>query len=76
MATNDRFVMNNVPLECWTVLQREGQKCAVYNYNNSKDFFEEFKFTGLNNFDFFATDFIHEARAFQESQASKANGAQ
>lgn len=59
MSTNDRFVMNKVPIEAWSVLQLHGNHCDVYNYQNSKDIFEEFKYTGLNNFDFFSTDFIH-----------------
>jgi energy-coupling factor transporter ATP-binding protein EcfA2 len=58
MATNDRFVMNNVPLEKWSVLQRDGGDCQVYNYAKHAKIFDEFKFTGLNNFDFLATDFI------------------
>ena len=59
MATNDRFVMNNVPLEMWTVLHREGFRCKVINIHNSKEKFEKFRFTGLNNFDFFATDYLN-----------------
>ena len=58
MATNDRFVMNHVPLEYWTVLQRDGKRCRVFNIRNSKEKFEEFRFTGLNNFDFFASDYL------------------
>ena len=58
IATNDRFVMNSVPLESWSVLQRSGGDSRVYNYANSKSIFDEFKFTGMNNFDFFATDFL------------------
>ena len=60
MATNDRFVMNTVPLEAWSVLQRSGGDSRVFNYTNSKAKFDEFKFTGMNNFDFFATDFLNE----------------
>jgi energy-coupling factor transporter ATP-binding protein EcfA2 len=60
MATNDRFVMNRVPLDVWSVLDRSPGVCRVYNYSNSKEVFEDFKFTGLNNFDFLATDFIRE----------------
>ena len=59
-ATNDRFVMNTVPLESWSVLQRSGGDFRVFNYANSKAKFDEFKFTGMNNFDFFATDFLTE----------------
>lgn len=58
MTTNDRFVMNNVPLEMWTVLHREGAHCKIINIHNSKEKFEKFRFTGLNNFDFFATDYL------------------
>ncbi len=61
MTTNDRFVMNSIPLEEWTVLQRAGHRVRVHNYANSKQVFDEFKFTGLSNFDFLATDFLSEA---------------
>lgn len=57
MATNDRFIMNAVPLEAWTLLRRAGKKVQIYNYTNSRERFDEFKFTGLNNFDFFALNF-------------------
>jgi energy-coupling factor transporter ATP-binding protein EcfA2 len=60
MSTNDRFVMNNVPLEEWALLSREGGNIMVHNYTNSKATFDNFKFTGLNNFDFLAMDFINE----------------
>ena len=62
MATNDRFVMNKVPLEAWVIIRRKAGTVKVFNYANSKKIFDEFKFTGLNNFDFFATNFIDEAR--------------
>src|SRR5262249_48639494 len=50
LSTNDRFVMNRVPLEEWSYLQRAGSNVRVRNYYNSKEIFEEFKFTGLSNF--------------------------
>ena len=59
--------MNEVPLESWTILQRLPGKTTVYNYRNSKRIFDEFRFTGLNNFDFFATDFIHEVKTYGET---------
>lgn len=62
MATNDRFVMNRVPLETFTVLTRDKNRCKVYSYANSKEKFDEFKFTGMNNFDFFESDFLSEER--------------
>ena len=58
MATNDRFVMNNVPLEYWSIIQRDGNKCKIYNHENSRKIFDEFEFTGLNNFDFFSSNFF------------------
>lgn len=58
MSTNDRFVMNAVPLEMWTVLNRTGAVIKSYNVRNSRGKFERFRFTGLNNFDLFATDYL------------------
>lgn len=58
MSTNDSFIMNAVDIENWAVIHREGNKISLYNYENSKEIFEEFKFTGLNNFDFFASEFF------------------
>lgn len=56
-STNDRIVMNKVPLEHWTILKQEAAETHVYNYANSKRLFDDFRFTGLNNFDFFSMDF-------------------
>jgi ABC-type multidrug transport system ATPase subunit len=58
MSTNDSFIMNAVDIENWAVIMREGNKISLYNYENSKEIFEEFKFTGLNNFDFLASEFF------------------
>jgi energy-coupling factor transporter ATP-binding protein EcfA2 len=58
MSTNDQFIMNAVDIENWAVIMREGHKIRLYNYANSKEIFEEFKFTGLNNFDFYASEFF------------------
>ena len=57
LSTNDRFVMNSVPLEEWSVLQRQGNHVQVLNHENSRELFEEFKFTGLSNFSFLEMDF-------------------
>jgi predicted ATPase len=51
MTTNDRIVMNSVDLKDIIVLEREGQKRA-YTYQNSKDIFDKFEFSGLDNFSF------------------------
>ena len=37
MSTNDRFVMNALPLEYWSVIQRFPHKSMIYNYFNSKN---------------------------------------
>lgn len=58
MSTNDSFIMNAVDIENWAVMHREGNKIHLYNYENSKEIFEDFKFTGLNNFDFYASEFF------------------
>jgi energy-coupling factor transporter ATP-binding protein EcfA2 len=58
MSTNNRFVMNRVPLEEWCVLERTKGHVRVRNYANSAAAFEEFKITGLSNFDLFATNFL------------------
>ncbi|XOU95078.1 MAG: AAA family ATPase [Candidatus Kerfeldbacteria bacterium] len=57
MTTNDRFVMNDIPIELWLIINRVGGKCSILNYENSKKLFDEFKYTGLNNFDFFTNNF-------------------
>jgi energy-coupling factor transporter ATP-binding protein EcfA2 len=62
MATNDRFIMNKVPLQAWTVLQRDASNVHVFNYKNSKSVFDEFAVTGLNNFDFFSMDFVKQGK--------------
>ena len=56
MTTNDRFVMNNVPLEYWQVITRDRGKVYFYNTHNSPDQFAQFDFYGLNNFEFFASN--------------------
>jgi energy-coupling factor transporter ATP-binding protein EcfA2 len=58
MTTNNRFVMNKIPLEEWTVLQRKGSQVHALNFHNSRERFEEFKFTGLSNFSSLETGFF------------------
>jgi energy-coupling factor transporter ATP-binding protein EcfA2 len=58
-TSNDRFVMNKVPLEEWSVLERRSNRVTVRNYANSKSIFEDFKFTGLSNFSFLEMDIIN-----------------
>lgn len=53
MTSNDRFVMNEVPLEHWSVLVRTGSHVKIKNFQNSRDEFRKFQKLGLNNFDYF-----------------------
>lgn len=59
MSTNDQFVMNNVPLEEWSVLQRDRNHVHVRNHTNARPAFEQFKFVGMSNFTFFEMDFVN-----------------
>ena len=68
MSTNDSFIMNAVDIEHWAVIMREGHKISLYNYENSKEIFEEFKFTGLNNFDFYASEFFRSGFSDEEPE--------
>ncbi|MES3092739.1 AAA family ATPase [Sphingomonas aerolata] len=54
MTSNDRFVMNEVDLKYWHVLNRVGHSVNVLDHSNSKDAFDNFKYLGLSNFDFFS----------------------
>lgn len=67
MTSNDRFIMNGVPLEFWSVIERQTGLAKLHNINNSKQIFDDFKFTGLNNFDFFASQFYVEGFRNEES---------
>ncbi|MBB4036877.1 AAA15 family ATPase/GTPase [Dysgonomonas hofstadii] len=67
MTTNDRYVMNQIPLKFWTVIDRvESHKSVFYDYTNSKENFDDFNYTGLNNFDFLTTDFYRNGFAVEE----------
>lgn len=68
MSTNDSFIMNAVDIENWAVIMREGHKISLYNYENSREIFEEFKFTGLNNFDFYASEFFKSGFGDEEAE--------
>lgn len=56
-ATNDKFVMNRVPLQEWSVLRRSGGRVSALDSENSRELFDEFRFTGLSNFSFLEMDF-------------------
>lgn len=56
MSTNDRFIMNSVPLKEWTILGFASGGISITNYGNSKNKFDDFEYAGLNNFDFFSAE--------------------
>lgn len=60
LSTNDKFVMNSVPLDEWSILQRVSNKVTVRNLQNSAEIFNEFKFTGLSNFSLLEYDYLNE----------------
>lgn len=57
-TTNDSFLMDIVDIEYWNVLLRERSTVRALNYNNSREIFDEFRFTGLSNFDLFSSDYL------------------
>jgi len=58
MSTNDRFAMNAVPLDVWCGLRRTPDGVETITQQSHPEVFEQFKLTGLNNFDFFKMDFF------------------
>ena len=52
VTSNDRFLINTVDMEHLNLLERHGHIIDSYNYANSKEKFDAFRFTGLNTFDF------------------------
>lgn len=57
-TTNDEYAADSVELENINVLERDGSTVRSYNYENSKEGFDEFKSTGLGNFDLFSSNFL------------------
>jgi len=67
MTTNDEFIMNGVPIEYWSVIERTPGSAKLHNISNSRDKIEEFKFIGLNNFDLFTSDFLLQKEGDEEA---------
>ena len=61
MTTNDRFVMNNVPLDYWTVIDKADGEINFYTKKTHPDAFENFEDIGLNNFDFFSGEYYKDS---------------
>lgn len=57
MTTNDRFVMNSVPLDYWIVVDKELDRINFYSKETNREEFDNFELIGLNNFDFFSGEY-------------------
>ena len=54
MTSNDRFLINSVDIKYLNLLERKAHLVESFNIKNSRKLFEDFKYTGLNNFDLFS----------------------
>ena len=57
-TTNDAFLMDSVPFECFSVLRKEENVLSLINEKSQPDLAERFEFLGSTNFDFFSSNFI------------------
>lgn len=60
-ASNEEFMMNIVDIDCWNILVRHGQTVKSFTKDDAPELFEEFRFSGLDNFDFFTSDRLNRA---------------
>jgi AAA15 family ATPase/GTPase len=67
MTTNDEFIMNGVPIEYWSLIERIPGSAKLHNIYNSREKIEEFKFIGLNNFDLFTSEFLLQKEGDEEA---------
>jgi hypothetical protein len=67
MSTNDEFIMNGVPIEYWSLIERTPGSAKLHNIYNSREKIEEFKFIGLNNFDLFTSEFLLQKEGDEEA---------
>jgi len=59
VSSNDCFLMDVIPVRYWNLLIRENIHIRVCNYKNSKKKFDDFKYSGLSNFDLFSSDYLN-----------------
>lgn len=67
MTTNDEFIMNGVPIEYWSLIERNPGSAKLHNIYNSREKIEDFKFIGLNNFDLFTSEFLLQKEGDEEA---------
>lgn len=54
IASHNQFAMDVIPLESWVILSQG----KVYDYVSHKAIYDDYDFTGLNNFDFFTSNYF------------------
>lgn len=59
-TSNDSFLMDVIDIKYWNVLYRKDSVVKSINMISHPEIFEDFKFTGLSNFDFFSSDYIEQ----------------
>ena len=57
-SSNESFLMDVVDIAKWQIVRRKNSKLSVINQTNMPELFDEFRMTGLSNFDLFSSDFI------------------
>ena len=57
-SSNESFLMDVVDIAKWQIVRRNNSKLSVINQTNMPGLFDEFRMTGLSNFDLFSSDFI------------------
>ena len=57
-SSNESFLMDVVDIAKWQIVRRKNSKLSVINQTNMPELFNEFRMTGLSNFDLFSSDFI------------------
>jgi len=59
-SSNDSFLMDVINIKYWNILVRKNDAIKVYNYKNYQEKFDQFKYSGLSNFDLFSSDYLEE----------------
>jgi len=57
-SSNDSCLMDVIDISKWQLLRRNYSKLSVLNQSNNPELFNQFRLTGLSNFDLFSSDFI------------------
>lgn len=69
-TSNEEFMMNIVDINQWNILVRKGERVKTITSETCPEEFEDFKFSGLSNFDFFTSSFLNRmtSKLFNEEQ--------